>query len=851
MKLLILAEKPSAARNFAKALGGMTGNFNGNSYEIVHSHGHLLKLKDPDKEVTKDKEARYKEWNRFDVFPWNVEDFHWVKEPIDNDARKLIKQIGAAAQDKDAVVIATDPDPSGEGDLLAWEIIRTIHWQKAVYRMFFKSEEPADVRKALANLRDVTDFSRDHGEYLEALARERFDYSSMQLSRIATLITRQAGFNPKVIRIGRFKSALVMLVYRQQHKLKNYVKRPFFEVRYKDGHDNVFSRKFTENSEFRFDEKAQAEQDLQQYDFDSVAIDSSIEKKQQPPKLINLMDLATLLAKQGFSTKQVKDVYQKMYEESYVSYPRTTDTKIVQDDFNELLRICDQIADVVGIDKHLLTHRQARPKFITAHEDHGANRPGSHVPANLSEIEEKFGACGVAIYKQLAKATLAMFCEDYVYKQTKAHLTNHPEFKATVNEPLHLNYKLVFDEKALSDNQETGSENDQGFTTNASPYIYQGTNPKPEKPTLRFLSKYLEKHNIGTGATRLTTIADISQSKSPTALLSVHKGVYDLTFNGLASALLTQDCYISHPKVTKQLLEYMDQVKYFKLDTNRVPQMMTAIVQHDMPIMRKNDQLLKASPELKNLATNLPHKGQAKPKCSGVYQPTGEQISFNEVFATHTFTDSEKQKLLAGEVIKVPGKSTSGYKFMATGKLTSETGKNGHVYWGFKALNFEFPADSEHFVGLYKNKRVRFKNHFGDHKFTKQELQQLLNGNTINISYTTKYGQRATTNGKLDNFEWKGKKYFGFVPDRSTDKFGHSAKIEGIYQPTGEHISFNKVWSSHTFTKDEAQQLLAGKVIRVEATSKKDKKFKASGSLGKYSSYGKEKWGFQPDFAKK
>lgn len=57
---LILAEKPSAARNFAKALGGKTGNYAGTEYKITNLRGHVMGLLPPDKQVPTEKVEFYK-----------------------------------------------------------------------------------------------------------------------------------------------------------------------------------------------------------------------------------------------------------------------------------------------------------------------------------------------------------------------------------------------------------------------------------------------------------------------------------------------------------------------------------------------------------------------------------------------------------------------------------------------------------------------------------------------------------------------------------------------------------------------------------------------------------------------
>lgn len=838
MKLLILAEKSSAYKKFAHILGGVTGNIGNDTYELVHSHGHLMKLKDPQDQVSSDKVDRYAEWNSYDAFPWNLDDFAWKKTYIDADAKKNIQQIKIAAQDKDAIVIATDCDPSGEGDLLAWEIIDAIGWRSTVYRAYFSTE--AKIKEAIINRKDVSD-KFHNGEYLEATSRQRFDYGSMQLSRIATLAAKQAGYNPKVLRLGRFKTALVNIIYQQQQKIKNYVKKPYFEVRYKDANGNIFKRDFQENDTFRFEKKVDATNDLVHFKPDNVIIDSIVTKTTEPPSLINLMGLADLLNKRGFTTQEVNETYQKMYEADYVSYPRTEDTKVDQKDFDELLPLIDSIANIVGVDRSLLTHRTARKKYITAKADHGANRPGTTVPANLDELEEKFGKCGREIYVTLSKAYLAILCEDYVYEQQKGHLSNNPAFKSVTNIPKKLNYKLVFNEQDLD--ADTSSKNHSGFISNTNPYIYEGSNTAPSKPTLSFLRKFLKKNKIGTGATQLSTITEISNSKDPTALIEATKNGYELTFNGLASALLTQGCQISSTHVTKQLLDYMKAVKLFKVRSEKIPTLMTVIVKHDMPLIRQNITLIKNDPKLKQLAASLPKPPE---RVTGTYTLTGETINFNRLFSGHRFSDEEIQALLAGKDIKVKCKSKKGKDIVVLGNLAKKTYK-GKSFWGFTfdPQKIEFLDDGTHTTGLFKplNKEITFKNIWSNHKFTNSEIQQLLNGETIKIECKSKKGTPLSVSGKLAQQEYKGKTFWGFVYDKNTLVFIDNDHFTGIYIPNGEEIRFKNNWATHKFTNSEKEKLLAGQKIKIKLRAKKGSWY-ATGGLKQQEYKGKKFWGF-------
>lgn len=68
-KVGILTEKPSAARNFAAALGGMSGTFDGTDYVIVNARGHLLELKDPATMVPAPLAEQYKSWD-LEHLPW-------------------------------------------------------------------------------------------------------------------------------------------------------------------------------------------------------------------------------------------------------------------------------------------------------------------------------------------------------------------------------------------------------------------------------------------------------------------------------------------------------------------------------------------------------------------------------------------------------------------------------------------------------------------------------------------------------------------------------------------------------------------------------------------------------------
>lgn len=682
--LYILCEKSSAYQNFVKALGGARGTFQGQTYRLDHSHGHLLTLCEPEKQVEDAREAAMlKSWSDMNTMPWNLAHFKWIKTYIKGD-RKDVLAIKDHARDCKAFVIATDTDPSGEGDLLAWEIINAIRWSKPVYRIHFADETPASIKDALAHKVDVTDQFKQ-GDYLKAEARNRFDFASMQLTRIATYAARQQGYGVRVLRLGRLKSTILKAVYDQLMKVKNYVKRPYWEVRYQDANHHVYRRDYdTETSQFRFLDQTQAQHDLQQYDADTPVNIKKVKKTMAPGQLIDLSTLGSIVGRKGYNADEILRVYQLMYEQNVVSYPRTEDTKITPEQFAQLLPYVDQIAQVVHVDPKLLTHRTLRAKHMVKAAAHGANRPGTAVPASLDALatydqqaHAKAG-CAAAIYQTVALSFLSLLGEDYVYQHVTANLKNHPTFKTAFNEPVALNYKQIFDNdadrkaKKQNDNAEAHGE----LLATVKPYLYSGANPKPALPTQAFVNRFLIRNDLGTGATRLSTYAALTTGKQ--AEMKLVKGKLQLSETGLINAVLLKDTEISDVKVTQQLFQTMHDVGQFKQKPQVILQMINQIVQHDKPILMQNAHQLSqtvGAPSAKLKATPM--------KAKTVVHFKGHDVSIATTWGGHQFTNDELAALAAGQTIQIEGKSKAGNAFHCEGKLAQQT-YNGHKFYGFK-----------------------------------------------------------------------------------------------------------------------------------------------------------------------
>ncbi|WP_461243547.1 DNA topoisomerase [Secundilactobacillus muriivasis] len=684
----ILCEKASAAKNFATALGGTTGTFGGKTFRIVHSHGHLLEFVDPKDQVPEDQVSRYRSW-KLEHLPWTISDFTWEKQPIvsknprtgrKKSAKGDLADLKKAVKDCSALVIATDVDPSGEGELLAWEIIEAINWLKPVKRLYFADEEARSIQSGFYQIKDLTTAKQD-GDFLKSDARSKWDYLSMQLTRIATTVTKQAGYPVRVVREGRLKSLMARHVYEQDQARKTYRRKAYYEVKFQDPQKHVFARKFKDDeaaAPYRHASEADAQREMTQYHPSAVTNVKTTRRHSGPPKLLDLSNLASILAPRGYNAKEVLATYQKMYEAKIVSYPRTDDAKISMGQFKQLLPLVPAIAKVVSVDQQLLTHRQPRPSHVTTGSvDHGANRPGEKVPGSLSMLS-KYGKSGPAIYEVVAKNFLAMLGEDYVFDHITAELADYPAFKTAFNVPVALNYKLIYD----SSRQIGDADSDEGAVQRAvgpqaAPFIFEGANKKPVAPTMKWLMNYLQQHNIGTGATRVSTVSQITSG--PTALLKERKGQFSMTDVGTISAILTEGTIISSTNATKRLLTLMDQVGRFELPPDQLLMTATQTVEHDLPLMVANADKLR---QLVGEPTKLVKKYPQKAKTSGKTK-TGEEVKFNQVWGGHRFTAEEVTALLAGEEIKFQIKTKRGKPMAVHGKLAQQTYK-GHKFWGFK-----------------------------------------------------------------------------------------------------------------------------------------------------------------------
>lgn len=826
MKYVIICEKPSAAKNFAKALGGRTGVFDGKEYEIVALAGHVMTYKDPVDMVSNDLKDKYKAWS-LDTLPWNINELSFERKvaPKKGDLLANVKSIVRTA---DALVAACDVDPSGEGGLIAGEVAKEIGWSGPYYRMYFIDESVKQIQKAFKSMQAIS-LATDT-EILKAETRARWDFCSMQITRCSTVLAHEVGIKA-VLRNGRLKSVMNKIVFEQEEAIRNYKKKPYYEIQFKDNNGHVYKRKFNDGDDWRYADKSAVP--LDDYHESAVVQDSKVQKHSAPGKLLDLMGLTALLAPKGFKAKDVLASYQKGYDAGYLSYPRTEDKVISHEQFNDMLPLIDSIAQVVGIDSAKLTHRTPRKTHVKDGGSHGANRPGMKVPQTLSELDKfDVGAeKGItqAIYQTLAKNFLAMFGEDYIYDSVTGHVIDYPDFKTQFSVPVDLGYRAIFfdDDKDGDDDSEENVM--AGIGSTSSPFIKEGVNPKPKTPTIKWLCSQLEHYEVGTGATRTSTVAELTSSAVDKRLMEEKRGKLSTSVLGKINAVFLKGTYIGDPSVTAQLFEQMEDVGNHKREMNEVVNTVTTVVRHDKETMSANKTLVKqyieqvinnGGKEAKALS-----KIKAKPKAQKIRLDfKGQSIElYNLLFGVRPATDDELTKLANGETIIFEGKSKTGKPFKAKVGIA----KDPKYGWGFKLI--EFVSDGPAKVkGMYKGHEIEFKPSFGSYVFDKVEQNRLLSGEQFVIQTQTKAGKSWTPMVELHN----------------DPKYGWCVHAVFAKKPKPTSIDDMKdTWSGHTFTNEEKDVMLSGGAVAV----KTKKGSQAMVKFGKTKYNGHEYYGYYVD----
>ncbi len=329
--LLYIAEKPELARAIVEGLGGgkkKKGYFDCGNDIVTWCHGHMLRLIEPE-EI----DASYKQWDigklPFCFFPWK-------KAPIPGNKEQLTVILGLLKK-ADAVVNAGDPD--SEGQLLVDEIIEYAKYKGPVKRVLINDNTTALVRKALAALRDNTEFA---GLSAAAKARQIGDKAyGYNMTRLYTLVARREGY-PDLLSVGRVQTPILGLVVRRDRENSNHKKGFYYTIEatfeadgkrfiaaYKPGPDDAVDEKGRLNDA----DAAKKLADSLTAKRASVKSLDTIKGETPPPLPYNLLKLQSDASRHfGLLPDQVKKITQTLREKHRLITYNRSDCQYLSDE---------------------------------------------------------------------------------------------------------------------------------------------------------------------------------------------------------------------------------------------------------------------------------------------------------------------------------------------------------------------------------------------------------------------------------------------------------------------------------------------------------------------------------------
>ncbi len=413
--ILIIAEKPSLARNIVAGIGEMqkrNGYFEGQGYLVSWAFGHLFSLADIEEYRPLPPGQKYWCMDNLPCFPEKFI-FNLRREAngkVDSGVERqfhLLEQL-CNRPDVDTIVNAGDADREGE-IIVRTCVGKALRTPKPQKRLWLPDQTPETVAAALAELKDSHEYDRLAAE---GYARTYIDWLyGVNLTRYATLKT---GI---LLRVGRVIVPIVRAIYDRDMAIKNFKPTKYYVISSKEK-TNGEVVELTSKQKFEENELEKAKATAELYNRTGATVRSVKRKKDTlfAGKLYSLSKLQSVLGKKyKMSMSESLEIVQKLYEEGYLTYPRTNSEYLAtaeKDKIKKIIGNCKRI----GYD---LKFKDSKYIFDDSKiESHSAITPTYKIPdkGRLSEKEMK-------IYSTVFRRFAAVFCaEDCIVDRTEIRI---------------------------------------------------------------------------------------------------------------------------------------------------------------------------------------------------------------------------------------------------------------------------------------------------------------------------------------------------------------------------------------------------------------------------------------------
>lgn len=403
---LIIAEKPSLARNIVAGISGEmkkeSGYFIGSEYIVSWAFGHLFSLVDI--ETYSENPAQTRGWT-LDNLPCFPKEFKFElkkadgKHEVDSGVLRQYKVLEKLCNrpDVDAIINAGDADREGE-IIVRLCVMNALKTKKQLLRLWLPDQTPETVARALTEMKDEAEYDSLANE---GFARTFIDWLyGVNLTRYATI---RSG---KLLRVGRVIVPIVRAIYERDMEIRNFKPEKYYVIH---SEEKTKGEKIdlTGKKRFAADDLASAEALAKLYN-DTGAYVSHVESKKDtilPGKLYSLSTLQNVLGKKyKMSMAESLKIIQKLYEDGYLTYPRTNSEYLATAEKDKIRKI------LANVGKLGYPVRFKDSKYIfddSKIESHSALTPTYKIPQvdKLSEKEKQ-------VYSTVLRRFVAVFCSE-------------------------------------------------------------------------------------------------------------------------------------------------------------------------------------------------------------------------------------------------------------------------------------------------------------------------------------------------------------------------------------------------------------------------------------------------------
>lgn len=419
MKKLIIAEKPSVAKNIAEALNIKSrsdGYLEGDSYIVTWVFGHLLQLYD-----VVDYDEKLKGW-RLENFPFIPSEFQYkIKSKnnergvIDAGAQKQVNIIKNLVQrsDVDSVISATDYDR--EGQVIADEIFLYLSIQKPIFRLLLNEWTPDEVLKGLdcvclnSEMKSMQDagFGRQVADWLIGI----------NLTSVATVKCKNSN-NSKVLNIGRVLLPTLKIIYDRDKEIESFESSKYYKLISfnKTEKGEIIEATYAEDDNEKFEEIGILQVIESEIKGKSVIVfDKQIErKKEYPPYLFNLSNLQGYITSKykGWTSDKVLKVAQELYEKKLITYPRTASSVLDESLTEKVNKVLNLLKKGLPYESEIQFSTSKRIFDSSKVESHSAIIPTYIMPGKITPDED-------AVYQAIKNRFIMQFLPIAESEETK------------------------------------------------------------------------------------------------------------------------------------------------------------------------------------------------------------------------------------------------------------------------------------------------------------------------------------------------------------------------------------------------------------------------------------------------